>query len=213
MKWCTTRKNKTILENPGVYLLLYIGVNFCQKKILFCIIYEFIWLQQNLENNISTAKEETKISWILLNRILIKHVNHKYNQSNLNCYAPYQLLFSLTKVQCFGCSPFDWNLFHSVWNYVFLFFSRHSKIRNLNNISVTWKAYILNTILKLKISAWNKPTKQLRAAKSRCIQFLDSKYLIPAAVSKHIFISWLSVSVVAFFRKNVRSDPPVNVKF
>lgn len=54
----------------------------------------------------------------------------------------------------------------------------------------------------------NSPTRQLRAAKSLWIQFFDSKYLIPAAASRHMFINWLSDNDVFFFRKNVNRDPP-----
>lgn len=61
---------------------------------------------------------------------------------------------------------------------------------------------------ELKVLNEFVPTKQFLAAKSRWMQFFDSKYLMPAAASKHIFISCASTKLVDFFLKNVSRDPP-----
>lgn len=52
----------------------------------------------------------------------------------------------LTKIQCFRSCPLNGNLFHSIWYYVLLFFSRHSKIWNLHYVFITLKRPVLSHI-------------------------------------------------------------------
>lgn len=44
------------------------------------------------------------------------------------------------------------------------------------------------------------------------MQFLLSKYVMPAAASRHIETNWRTVKVLELFLKNDSKDPPVSTK-
>jgi hypothetical protein len=45
------------------------------------------------------------------------------------------------------------------------------------------------------------------------MQFLLSKYIIPADASRHIETNWRTVKVLELFLKYDNKDPPINMKY
>lgn len=68
----------------------------------------------------------------------------------------YRIIYSetkgrLTEIQSFRSRPLDWNLFHAITDNVFLFFSRHTKVRDLDNATMTWKRNLSLIVDKINI--------------------------------------------------------------